>query len=247
MHDLLHAYVDGELDLAHTLEVERHLEGCPACARACAGLRELRTGLRARLPRFAPPAGLEARIRTAARQRERLRRFARAPWRLAALASAAAVLAAALAVALAFLRSAPARDRLVQEVIDSHVRSQLAGRHLLDVEAADGHVVKPWFQGKLDFAPPVLELGEEGFPLEGGRLDYVNGRPVAALVYRRRGHVINLLIWPGAPGEKDTPPRSEARQGYHLSSWRRQGMTWWAVSDLNPEELAGFARLLRRE
>jgi anti-sigma factor RsiW len=111
---------------------------------------------------------------------------------------------------------------------------------------ADRHAVKPWFQGKLDFSPAVLDLSDDGFVLAGGRLDYVNGRPVAALVYRRRQHVINLLTWPAAPGE-ETSPRIEARQGYHLASWKHQGMSWWAVSDLNPEELAEFAQLLRRQ
>ena len=122
----------------------------------------------------------------------------------------------------------------------------MASRRLLDVESGEGHKIKPWFQGKLDFSPTVRDLSDDGFVLAGGRLDYVNGRPVAALVYRRREHVINLLMWPAAPGEKESGPRSETRQTYHLVNWRRQGMNWWAVSDLNPQELAEFAQLLRR-
>jgi anti-sigma factor RsiW len=241
MHDLLHAYADGELDVAHTLEVERHLQACPACARAHADLRDLSAALRASLPRFTAPAGLRGRVRAAVRVQDQGRRKVPKPWRLAALAAALLV-----AVGLVFLwPTSAAHDRLAQEVIDSHVRSQLASRHLLDVESSDGHTVKPWFQGKLDFSPTVRDLSADGFFLAGGRLDYVNGRPVAALVYRRRQHVINLLTWPAAPGERETSPRSEARQGYHLVSWRRQGMSWWVVSDLNPGELAEFAQLLR--
>jgi anti-sigma factor RsiW len=241
MHDLLHAYVDGELDVAHTLEVERHLRACPACTRACADLRHLGAALRAGLPRFRLPQGLPGRIRAAVRNKDQAGRPARGHWRLAALAASLLVLAAG--VGLLWPPSA-GQGRLVQEVIDSHVRSQLAARRLLDVESDDRHTVKPWFQGKLDFSPAVRDLGDDGFTLVGGRLDYVNGRPVAALVYRRHQHVINLLTWPAAPGEADTGPRAVTRQGYQVVSWRRQGMNGWAVSDLNAGELAEFARLV---
>jgi anti-sigma factor RsiW len=244
MHDLLHAYVDGELDLAHVLEVEQHLHGCPACARACDEVRELRAALRNSLRRFQPPESLANRVRAALRQQDQGRRPAVRHWRLAALAASVVVLVLGMA-SLAYIWSGPsARNRLVQEVIDSHIRAQLAG-HLLDVASSDRHTVKPWFQGKLDFAPTVRDLSDEGFSLVGGRLDYVNGRPVAALVYRRRQHVINLLCWPAQAWEADRRTRSETRQGYHLVSWRRQGMNWWAVSDLNAGELAEFARLVQ--
>jgi anti-sigma factor RsiW len=250
MQELLHAYVDGELDLVHTLEVERHLQDCPACARACSELRELCAALRARLPHYPLPAGLSGRIRAALRQQDRLGFGRRTPkrWRMVAVAASVALLVAGVAVGLLSFswRGPSAQDRLVQEVVDSHVRSQLASRHLLDMESSDRHVLKPWFQGKLDFAPTVRDLKDDGFILAGGRLDYVNGRPVAALVYHRRRHVINLLTWPAAPGERETNARrSDTRQGYHLLSWRHQGMNWWAVSDLNEGELAEFARLLR--
>jgi anti-sigma factor RsiW len=231
--DLLHAYADGELDLAHTLEVARHLDGCPACARVCAEVAALGAALRAGLPRFAAPARLRARIRAALRP-------ARRRW----VGVAAALLVLALgAAAFGLLRGASAQDRLVQEVIDSHVRSELAA-HLLDVESSDRHTVKPWFRGKLDFSPPVYDLVEGGFALAGGRLDYVNGRAVAALVYRRRRHVINLFVWPAARAGESSP-RTEARQGYHLVGWRGEGMEWWVASDLNPGELAEFVRQVR--
>jgi anti-sigma factor RsiW len=118
--------------------------------------------------------------------------------------------------------------------------------HLLDVESSDQHTVKPWFKDKLDFSPPVHDLKQAGFDLAGGRLDYVNGRLTAVLVYRRRQHVINVLIWP-APDKEDQEARSESKQGYHLLHWRRGGMDLWAISDLNPRELADFARHLQGE
>jgi anti-sigma factor RsiW len=243
MQDLLHGYVDGELDLVHTLEVEQHLQACSACVRSCAEIRELRAALQAGLPRFTPPEDLRARVRAALRRADRDRRPALGRWRWGTLAAALAVLALG-AAGLAFLLGAPAaHDRLVQEVVASHVRSQMVATHLLDVESSDRHTVKPWFHGKLDFAPAVRDLSEHGFALAGGRLDYVNGRAVAALVYRRRQHVINLLVWPGRAEEAG--PRSEMKQGYHVVHWRQGGMSWWAVSDLNPAELAEFVRLIQ--
>jgi anti-sigma factor RsiW len=138
-----------------------------------------------------------------------------------------------------------AHQRLVEEVIASHVRSQMLSSHLLDVESSDQHTVKPWFHGKLDFAPVVIDLSKDGFVLAGGRLDYVNGRAVAALVYRRRQHVINLLTWPAPDTESEESEKSETKQGYHLIHWRRDGMSWWAVSDLNVRELTEFARRIQ--
>jgi anti-sigma factor RsiW len=235
--DLLNAYADGELDLAHTLEVERHLEDCPACARACAEVRALSAALRGNLARFTAPAGLERRVRTA------LWRPTPARWRWVGAAAALLVLALGVGGVARLLVGPSAHDRLVQEVIDSHIRSQLAA-HLLDVESSDRHTVKPWFRGKVDFAPTVRDLADEGFALAGGRLDYVNGRTAAALVYRRRQHVINLLVWP-AGREGQSEPRSQTKQGYHVVHWQQGGMSWWAVSDLEAAELGEFARLVR--
>jgi anti-sigma factor RsiW len=237
MRDLLHAYADGELDLAHALEVESHLQTCAACARACAEIRELRAALRTSLPRFTAPHGLHGRIRAAVAGPGPAR------WRWVGLAASLAVLALGVGGLVQVLGGPSAHNRLVREVIDSHIRSQMAA-HLLDVESSDRHTVKPWFRGKLDFAPAVRDLADEGFTLAGGRLDYVAGRPVAALVYRRRQHVINLLVWP-AGGEGEVGPGSEMKQGYHVVHWRQGGMSWWAVSDLNAAELGEFVRLVR--
>jgi anti-sigma factor RsiW len=136
-------------------------------------------------------------------------------------------------------------DLLTEEVLAGHVRSLMAG-HLTDVSSSDQHTVKPWFSGRLDFSPPVRDLAERGFALVGGRLDYLGGRPVAALVYQRRGHFINVFVWTSSNG----PGRGEqtqSRQGYHLIHWARSGMTYWTISDLNRGDMQQFARLLQSD
>lgn len=247
IRDLLHAYLDGELDVVHHGEVERHLGACPACARAGESLRALQSALRAEAPRFAAPPHLQRRIRASLRQAAGLSpatgRTSR-HW-LAVAAALVLVPLAGLAVwGLVRLGSVPAEEEVVAgEVVASHVRSLLA-EHLVDVKSADGHVVKPWFHGRVDFAPAVLDLAADGFPLAGGRLDYLNGRVVVALVYTRRQHKINLLLWPS--GEAPAAGVKEmTRQGYNLAHWVEGAMTCWAVSDLNAVELRTFAEKVR--
>jgi anti-sigma factor RsiW len=116
--------------------------------------------------------------------------------------------------------------------------------HRFDVESSDSHTVKPWFEGKVDFAPPAKDLTDQGFPLLGGRLDYLRDRPVAAVVYRRRKHTINLFVWPSSPADRATPAKA-SRQGFHMLRWTSSGMTYWAVSDLNEGELQEFVRLIQ--
>lgn len=246
--DLLHGYLDGELDLVRHLEIERHLSECAACSELYGGQRELRAAIRGRSPYIRAPEGLRERVQQAARQeagetvRARVIPWpARRRWLTAAASIAAAVI---LAVALrpALFRTVPA-DALEQQLLASHVRSLMAS-HLTDVASSDQHTVKPWFNGKLDFSPPVKDLAAQGFRLAGGRLDYLDNRPVAALVYQRRQHLINLFLWPAAGGSR-AAGRAATRQGYHMLHWTQSGMNYWAVSDLNVAELEQFARLIQ--
>jgi anti-sigma factor (TIGR02949 family) len=229
--DLLSGYLDGELDLTVALDMERHLHTCPECSRGYRSQCALREAIRTHAPYFKAP--------------ERLRRKL-APRRPAAwippLAIAAA-LAAVMVAATAWLALRPkaGRELIAQEVVAGHVRSLMAG-HLMDVPSSDRHTVKPWFLGKLDFSPDVKDLAAEGFPLTGGRLDYVDEKPAAALVYQRARHVINLFVWKS----EDRSEGSESRRGYNVVHWSSGGLAYWAVSDLNQQELGEFARLMRR-
>ena len=241
---LLHGYVDGELDLVHQLDAERHLESCPACARACKQLQGLQATLKDASFRFAPPAGLRGRIISGLRKVDPLPQPRRSRLWLA-VAACAAIFAFAIWGA-SFWMSRAEDDRVAQEVVASHVRSLMVN-HLTDVTSTNQHTVRPWFQddAKIDFSPPVVNLSNEDFFLAGGRLDYVDNRVVAALVYKRRKHTINVLIWPSS-ATVDQEPRSLTRQTYRLVHFTRGGLTTWAVSDLNAEELLAFVELIRK-
>jgi len=246
VQELIHGYVDGELDLVRNLEMERHFHDCPACSGAHERLRTMRSAIAASAPYFRPPSGLEGRLRS--RLREAAEVDARPPrarhtWQWVAIA-AAAVLIAALSITVA-TRHASGADLLAQDVLGSHVRSLMAA-HLTDVPSTDQHTVKPWFNGKLDFSPLVGNFPDQGFPLVGGRLDYLDKRPVAALVYRRRQHVVNLFVWP-ARNQSDSTAAQTELQGYHLLHWTKAGMTYWAVSDLNTAELKQLTDLVRAQ
>lgn len=241
---LIHGYLDGELDLVRNLEIEAHLRDCIGCAQRYENLRILKTAMKDSSFRFVPPVEFEKRV-SASIDREAKISGGRVAWSPRWLIGSLAVLALVVVIfALVTFRSAPSTEDLVaQEVVSSHVRSLMAA-HLTDVATSDQHTVKPWFDGKLDFSPPVRDLAAQGFVLVGGRLDYVSNRPTAALVYQRRQHSINLFIWPGA-AQSDTTERASVRQGYNLIHWTRAGMTYWAVSDLNLAELQEFARDLQ--
>ncbi|HET6572038.1 MAG TPA: anti-sigma factor [Fimbriiglobus sp.] len=239
---LLHPYADRELDVVRHVEVETHLRGCAVCAEREGRLRSLRAAVSAPALYHQAPAGLRVRVRSAVLPAARRRRPSR---HLVAVAAAVVLLVGASAAVGIILSRAGVSpdDRLAERVVASHVRS-LQVDHLTDVASSDRHTVKPWFRGKLDFSPPVPDLAPQGYPLAGGRLDYLTDRPVAALVYHRRLHAINLFTWP-ADGDGDTPPRALARHGFNVRIWQRAGMTFWAVSDLNDEEFDEFVRLYR--
>jgi anti-sigma factor RsiW len=241
---LVHGYLDGELDLVRNLEMEEHLQTCPACAQVLTNYRTLQGALRNDAFYFKAPNLLEARIRSSlggARSQSPPRR--RKAWRWVAVAASIAVVFL-LGWQLARMGSeSSAKDLLAREIVSSHVRSLMA-THLTDVSSSDQHTVKPWFTGQLDFSPPVKDLSKEDFDLVGGRLDYIGDRPVAALVYQRRKHFINLFIWPTSPDSATSPP-VQTRQGYHLTQWNDGSLTYWAVSDLNEKELQEFVRLVR--
>jgi anti-sigma factor RsiW len=242
---LLHGYVDGELDLMHNLEVDSHLQTCAACAHAYADLEALRATIKSGARYFQPPPDLATRIRASARLANRAGR--RQPVRAVRWLAVAASLALVALAGWGLFRLLPSRSAdklLTEELVASHIRSQLQPGHLVDVKSEDQHTVKPWFDGKLDFPPPVPNLMEQGFVLVGGRLDYLNNRPVAALVYKRREHVINVFIWPSATGA-DQARRAQTLRTYNLLNWELGGMTYWVTSNLNEKELEQFVHLFQ--
>lgn len=232
---LVQADHDGELGAAEAAEVAAHLDACADCRAVQAELAEVSRRLRTEASRIPAPESLRrrllARAAPASPPRAVTPRLRRAGW------PAATALALAACVALAVGR--PADDPAAQTVA-SHIRAMQPG-HLTDVVSSDQHTVKPWFNGRLDYAPPVQDFAAEGFPLTGGRLDYLDGREVAALVYRHARHVIDLYVWPGQGADW-----SASRAGYNLVSWSAGGMRFTAISDLNARELTDFAALWRQ-
>jgi anti-sigma factor RsiW len=231
---LLHALIDGELDAGHAREIEVHIASCAACAAELAAQREMKRLLADTDLRYAAPAALRARIEAALPQARQPSR--RAVLRGFAMGSAVSALAATGLVAIVLRQDD--QQRILSEVVSAHLRSLQAG-HLTDVISTDQHTVKPWFNGKLDVAPPVIDLTAQGFTLIGGRLDYVDARAIGAVVYRRRQHVINLFVAQTASPEH-RPPRTETMQGFNCRRWSNRGLNFWAVSDLGADELAEF-------
>jgi len=239
---LVHAYVDRELDLVKSLELERHLTDCDTCSKEYAGLQALRSVVGSVYQK--PSAQLQKRVMSAIRKD--VGSEARPPvmsWRWLGVAASLVLLVFLSWGLFRVLSGSSSDEAIAREVVSSHVRSLMAS-HLTDVPSSDQHTVKPWFNGKLDFSPPVIDLADQGFPLAGGRLDYLNNKPVAALVYQRRMHLINLFIWP-SPGERERPKPAETLNGYNVIHWYQSDMSCWAVSDLNAEELNEFVRLLK--
>ncbi len=238
----LSAHVDRELDARRDAEVVVHLERCADCADTARAQVAWRDLTRKRLRRHAAPSGLEAQIRASLRLPERTTPSRRQPWTWTGWALRIPACAAALALAVAIgyqLGADRAQTNMTRQAyVSGHVRALLTG-HTIDVASSDRHTVKPWFAGKIDFSPTVRELSADGFPLLGGRLDRIDGRLVAVLVYQRRKHMIDLYV---APQETDVVPRDGREAGFNLVTWAQDGMRWVAVSDLAAEELQAFAR-----
>ena len=233
---LLHALADGELDAGNALALEAHVSTCAGCAAELDAIREVKAQLKAAPLAYATPQSLLDRLETALAEAEAppppRRRGVRAEtWVLSGTG-------AAIAASLALLTLIPSGASLQLELVDAQARS-LEAQHLVDVQTSDRHTVKPWFNGKVDFAPPVVDLASQGYPLVGGRLDRVDGKRVAALVFHRQAHVINLFIW---PGDAPSAPSLQQKSGYNLVRWGQGGLVFWAVSDCDPAALTGFQK-----
>ena len=242
---LLSAYFDRELDAAKSLEIEGHLHECERCTAVVKQHEALHGALGAAALVFTPSRNLERRLRKAVRREARPRSVSLLrPWRWAAV-PLAATLAAALSWSVAGQRGGPSgEDVVLSELVSGHVRSLMVD-HLVDVATSDQHTVKPWFNGKVDFAPPVTDFTANGFPLIGGRLDYIAGQAVAVLVYKRRQHTVNVFIWPSKTDETEGM-RSATSDGYHLLHWVQSGLTFWEVSDVNGGDLESLAHLFQQ-
>jgi anti-sigma factor RsiW len=242
----LHPYLDRELDLESSLAIERHLAACPACQAIFARQAALQSGVRAHAQYHRAPPAMANRIRAMintqaagapaapARRWPRLRQWLP----LGAAVAAAAIVSWTAAIQYA---SVSADERIAEQVITGHARSMVTA-HLVDVPSSDRHTVKPWLSGKLDFSPTVVDLTDAGFPLAGGRLDYLDNRPVAVLVYRYRQHVIDLFIWPEQDGRGDASSKLVSSKGYNVLRWREGGMAFWAISDVDAGEMKAFAK-----
>ena len=266
---LMDGYLDGELDPITSQTIEQHLRECHKCDQAYKMNGSLIRAIGNATPYYKAPAQLRDRIQASLREEiaERSRRSGPVPrnarplitkkqpeprsilfgtsWNWLALA-AAVVFAAIIAWNVLPRLQRPGADQfLATQLIASHVRSLMAN-HLTDVASSDQHTVKPWLDTKLDFAPAVVDLSSEGFPLIGGRLDYLANRPVAALIYQRRKHFINLFVWPAAPDETRTP-KTITRQGYQLLHWADSDFDYWAVSDVNEKDLQTFKQLFEEQ
>jgi len=248
------SYIDHELDLVRQLEIEQHLKECSSCTHAYTERRSLQVAIKAAPLYFETPIKLEQDVRRALRraagatsEKDSAAPTTKLGWNwtgwFTGVMSAAAVVVVMIGVGPRLLGPSP-DDRLSQEVTSSHVRS-LITNHLIDIVTSNQHVVKPWFNGRIDFTPTVRDFSDQGFPLAGGRLDYLAGRTVAVLVYHRALHPINLFIWPAQSGE-ELKEKTLSRQGYHLIRWSHGGMAYWVISDVNEKELKDFAELVQK-
>ena len=240
---LLHALLDGELDAGHAREVEDHIAACPKCAAQLAAFRELSQAVAGADLRYAAPARLRSRIEASLPQPQAQTRRPNRRSVLRGFAMGSAVSAIAATGLVAIVLRNDDEQRILSEVVSAHLRSLQAG-HLTDVISTDQHTVKPWFNGKLDVAPPVIDLTAQGFTLVGGRLDYLDARAIGAVVYRRRQHIINLFVAQTSDAERHAA-KMETMQGFNIWRWSDRGLNYWAVSDLGADELAEFGEKLQ--
>jgi anti-sigma factor RsiW len=240
---LVHAYVDGELDPAHALEVERQLARDPALAAERDRIEALRDVIRERLPPVPVPLALARRIDAAVgASRAPVRAFSVPPsWRALA---ASVIVAACLASSATWFAVGPApAEATADMVVASHLRALMAPQPI-DVATSDRHTVKPWFNGRVTEAPRVIDLSQEGFPLVGGRVDVIGRTPVPTLVYKRRQHLISLMALPSSRSPVELPSERTIA-GYHIVTWTQDGVTYWAVSDVATADLEAFAKAFR--
>ena len=238
---VLHGYFDNELDALGAAEFERHLERCSECIDALESLESLRSSMNVAQLFEKMPALLREKVLADLSSPNLIRLgSARSPWRWLAIAAAFLLFAYTGWQVISIHGSDNYETVLIGEVVDAHLRSLQPG-HLTDVVSSDRHTVKPWFDGKLDFSPEVQDFADQGFPLQGGRLDVVRGRAIAALVYGRRKHLVGIFIWPTT--EPDASSREGSRQGYQWIHWRKGGMEFCAVSDAAPSDLEQLQRL----
>jgi anti-sigma factor RsiW len=243
---LIHALIDGELDAVNTRAVEEHVAGCTGCANKLAAYRAMRAAMGEASLKEKAPAPLRNRIESLLPLPSaeivappQFRRPSRRAFFGGFAAGTALSAAMAATVVLTVFRN-DQEQMIAGEVVLAHIRSLQAG-HLMDVETSDRHTVKPWFNGKLDVSPPVMDLTAEGFTLLGGRLDYIDGEPVAAIVYQRRKHVINLFVAQRL-GRTRAGVSAAAVQGYNVRNWSQGGLDFWAVSDIAAPELDEFVQ-----
>jgi anti-sigma factor RsiW len=243
---LLHALIDGELDAVHARDVEAHVATCAGCAEKLKTFRAMREAMAGADLKFAAPATLRDRIEAAlpspSAEIIAPRKFFQASRRsfFGGLAVGSALSAAIAATLVVGVFQSDQNQQVADQVVSAHIRSLQAG-HLMDVETSDQHTVKPWFDGRVDVAPPVIDLTAEGFTLLGGRLDYIDGEPVASVVYQRRKHVINLFVAQRL-GTKHAGAMNETIQGYNVRHWSEEDLDFWAVSDLAGDELDEFVQ-----
>jgi len=234
---LLDAYVDGELDETTRPDVQKHLDGCPGCRMGAERIAAFSSLVRATLPLYKAPSELKAKIRASLREASapeshwlfRIRR---------PLIYAAAIPVLSLVLATTLRTLAPNRNQeLISQAITNHARSLMVD-HLVDVSSSDRHTVGPWFNGKLDYSPPVADLAQEGYALVGGRIDMLDKRPVAAIVYRKGAQVINMFVWPVTNGKIDFDVQSD--RGYHFCGWNQSGLNYLCISAATAEDIEKF-------